>query len=108
MTKFPEIDAVDDVRMTMRTHCRLPATLQVMASGLRVTGSVCDASETGLFFETEVLFPVGTDVRVELIAQGRGLASIDAQVVRVVSESGTSGMGVCFRGGLEPVSRFMV
>jgi hypothetical protein len=108
MTKLPDTDIADEVRMTMRMHCRLPATLQVLSSGLRITGDVFDASETGLFFRTEILFPVGTDVRVELVAQGRGLANIDAQVVRVVTETGESGMGVCFRGPIEPVSRFMV
>jgi hypothetical protein len=108
MTSYPETTTAEEIRMTMRMHCRLPATMQVLASGLRVGGDVMDASETGLFFRTDVLFPVGTEVRIELQARGRGLAGMNARVVRVVTDAGECGMGLQFQSAVEPVSRFAV
>lgn len=62
-----------DRRLYRRFNCEAPATVRLVSSGITLTGNIRDLSMTGCSIEFPKRFPVGVNVRLEVLFTLQGL-----------------------------------
>jgi hypothetical protein len=95
---LPIGDELDRVRLEKRVPLRGDVHVYVPAMDMLVRASGKDISETGCFVYSQVLLPVGTEVRVRVLDSERDAMEVTARVVRVVPEGACVGMAFVFVG----------
>jgi uncharacterized protein (TIGR02266 family) len=80
-------------------------TARYSSDSVSLSGWIANLSRHGLFLRSEFLDTMGARAKLAVTIPGdTGPIQLDGEVVRVVEEPGTSGMGIRFRD-LEPTTR---
>ena len=95
---LPVGDNLDRVRLGKRVPLCGDVHVYVPAIDMHICSSGKNISETGCFVFSQVLLPVGTEVRVRMRDIERDAMEVAARVVRVVSEGACVGMAFVFVG----------
>ena len=91
-------DHLDRVRLEKRVPFGGDVHVYVPAMDMHIFSSGRNISETGCFVFSQVLLPVGTEVRVRLCDTEQDAMEVTARVVRVVPEGACVGMAFVFVG----------
>ncbi len=91
-------DELDRVRLGKRVPLRGDVQVYVPAMDMRIPTTGKDISEGGCFVRSQVLLPVGTEVRIRIAGAEREAMDVAARVVRVVPEGASAGMAFVFVG----------